>query len=312
MDTKRIEYLFEQRLRKWGRRICFYLPGMFWLDNKRGLYPAISITGYECKLGCEHCKGALLKDMLCARDSNELIKTGERLYREGIKGILLSGGCNEDGEIPFEKVIEGIAYLKKNTSLYISIHSGMRLKREMAKELKEAGVNQALIDVIGDDRTMREIYKLDGVETIKDSIEAIIEAGLEFVPHIVIGIDRGRIRGEYRAVDLIRRYNPKLVCLVVLMPDVRMKGVSPPPLEEVLNVLLYTREELPETEVSLGCARPRGEYRYRLEELAIESGVTRVALWSERAIEKAKRLGLEIEFYYTCCSVDNTLSVPQP
>jgi uncharacterized radical SAM superfamily protein len=51
----------------------------------------------------------------------------------------------------------------------------------------------------------------------------------------------------------------------------------------------------------LGCARERGNTR--LETLAIDAGVTRMALPSEEAVAYARRRGLHIVYQRTCCSL---------
>lgn len=303
MLDSRIKKLFQERLSRWGNKIDFYLPGMFTLYDEKGLYPAISITGKNCDLGCEHCKGNLLKDMLVAKNNDELIYLGMKLYNDGIKGILITGGCNDKGELPFENVIDGIEYLKKHTDLFISIHSGMNLKSDIAQQLKSAGVNQALLDIIVDDTTAKEIYNLPNTDIVKSTHQTLIDTGFDIIPHIVIGLYRGKIKGEYKAIDYLKEYKPKLVSLVIFMPSVAMKEYTPPPIDDVIDVMLYARENLPDIELSLGCARPKGKYRYKLEEIAIESGFTRIAIWSDVAIQKANELGLEIKLHKTCCSL---------
>ena len=56
------------------------------------------------------------------------------------------------------------------------------------------------------------------------------ESGLEWVPHIVAGLHYGTIRGEYEALDLIGRYNPAALVIVVITPlaGTPMANVTPP------------------------------------------------------------------------------------
>jgi len=58
---------------------------------------------------------------------------------------------------------------------------------------------------------------------------------------------------------------------------------------------------MPDTLISLGCARPRGSRR--LEVLAVDAGVNRMALPSDEAVERARSYGLDIRYQKTCCSV---------
>ena len=59
----------------------------------------------------------------------------------------------------------------------------------------------------------------------------------------------------------------------------------------------------PESEIALGCARPRGAYRRALERIALDAGVNRVALYSDESVEYARSLGLDVVFRETCCSL---------
>lgn len=296
--------LFTERTRRWGRKIRFYLPGMFTLDGRKGCYPAVSLTGTDCELMCPHCRGGLLANMLVARDGDELRAVATDLSNRGMEGILLTGGCDPEGRLPLDEVMPAIAELKRRTGMYVSVHAGVTMTSDTALKLKEAGVDQALLDIVVDDSTAWHVWGVPSARTIMDSLETMTSAGLEVVPHVVVGMDRGRVRGEYDAIDFLRRFAPALLSVVVFMPHVAMKDVAPPPVEDVADVLEYARAKLPETELSLGCARPRGRYRYDLEEMALACGVTRMALWSDRALRAAKRLGLEPEYRYTCCSVD--------
>jgi hypothetical protein len=126
-----------------------------------------------------------------------------------------------------------------------------------------------------------------------------------------MGIHAGRIVGERRALEILRRYPPKLLVWVVLMPlpATPMAGAPPPTLEEAARLLGESRLLFPESEISLGCARPRGEYRRALERIAIDAGVNRVALYSDETVAYARSLGLEVGFLQTCCSVRAQIAI---
>jgi uncharacterized radical SAM superfamily protein len=111
--------------------------------------------------------------------------------------------------------------------------------------------------------------------------------------------------GERSALEILRRYPPKLLVWVVLMPlpATPMADVLPPPLEEAARLLGESRLLFPASEIALGCARPRGGYRRALERIAIDAGVNRVALYSEESVEYARSLGVEVGFLQTCCSL---------
>lgn len=275
---------------------------MFTLFGDRGRYPAISVTGSECELMCKHCKGKLLETMLPATTPDELISVAEKLKDKGVEGVLLSGGSSKYGAVLLERVLPAVPKLKE-MGFYVSAHTGFVTKR-VARKIANSCIDQVLVDVVGDDETMREILNLEkGTQIVEESLDALFEHNLFVVPHIIIGLDE-KIKGELNALEILRRYPVRLLSFVVLMPAVAMnKRRKPISIWSAIDVIVSGREMMPYVEQSLGCARPRGKYRWILEEWAIKSGVNRMALWSESSVEVAKNLGLEIQYKYTCCSV---------
>jgi hypothetical protein len=178
--------------------------------------------------------------------------------------------------------------------------------QETAVALKGAGVDQALLDVVGAEETWRRVLHLEeGEALMRRSLDALFDAGLEVVPHVIAGLHFGRILGERRALEILRGYPSRLLVWVTLMPLSRTplaKAVPPAP-EEAARLLAESRLMFPDTEISLGCARPRGTYRRILERLALAAGVNRMALYSEETIASAAALGLEMRFQESCCSL---------
>jgi uncharacterized radical SAM superfamily protein len=290
---------------RFGKRVVFYLPGMFIMDGVRGRYPAISITGPACGLGCDHCSGEILKSMPAARSPRELVEACLRLRDAGVEGFLITGGSDARGRLPWNRFLDALAEVKRRTALHLSVHAGM-VDGPTAAALKQAGVDQANVDIVGAEETWRDVMHLaDGAALLARSLDALHSAGLDVVPHVVMGIHAGKIVGERRALEIVRRCPPKLLVWVVLMPlpATPMAGAVPPTLDEAARLLGESRLLFPESELALGCARPRGEYRRALERIALDAGVNRVALYSEESIEYARSLGLEVGFLQTCCSL---------
>jgi uncharacterized radical SAM superfamily protein len=295
-DARRLSW--ERR----GRRITFFLPGMFVLDGVRGKYPAVSLTGGRCALMCDHCRGTLLARMIPAEHPQSLVETCRDLERGGHPGVLISGGCDADGHLPWERFLPAIRCIKQTTRLHVSVHAGFIGRRD-AHGLKEAGVDQALVDLVGSEDTLRRVYHVPfGVERVAAALEALAAAGIPTVPHIVCGLDGGRMTGEDRALELVSRF--RLAHLVVVsfmgLPGTPLHRAAPPPPEEVAALIVRARLRMPDLLISLGCARPRGDNR--LETLAVDAGVNRMALPSADAIECARRYGLEIRYQRSCCS----------
>lgn len=195
---------FEKRLKKareiswqhFGKKIIFYLPGMFVVNGVTGKYPAISTTGNECALKCDHCQGKILSSMVQTSTPEKLVMQCLELAAKGSQGVLISGGCDLSGRLPWGRFIPAIEEIKQRTDLFISIHSGL-INEQEAICLKQAGVDQALIDVIGDDETFKKMYHVPfGVKRIHDAMVALQRAGLPMIPHIVCGLNYGRMKGE--------------------------------------------------------------------------------------------------------------------
>jgi len=288
---------------KFGKNITFYHPGMFRYNGSWGKYPAISITGKKCELQCDHCRSKILESMIYATTPEELIRKCMKLKEMGNTGCLISGGSRKDGTIPWDDFIPAIKTIKETTDLFISVHSGI-IDFQTAKKMKDVGIDQALIDVIGDEETFKKIYHVDfGIDKIEGSLDALRNAGIPIIPHIVVGLNYGQIKGEYNAIEMIKRYSPEVLVIVSLMSlaGTPMKDVLPPDPEEIAKIIATARIKMPNIPLSLGCARERANSL--IDVMAVDCGVNRIAIPSEEAIKKAKGYGLHIKWKKTCCSV---------
>ena len=84
--------------------------------------------------------------------------------------------------------------------------------------MADAGVDLAMLDIIGDDVTAQEVYGLSGAAASWDSLAALVEAGLNVAPHIVAGLNHGQIIGEERAVEVALQSGTQTLVFVVLTP----------------------------------------------------------------------------------------------
>jgi uncharacterized radical SAM superfamily protein len=309
--TSEDELLFEQAFHetraKHGTEITFYLPGMIRYENQRGRYPAISLTGSRCELQCEHCKGRLLSPMIQVTEPDDLIQKALYLQRRGAHGLLLSGGSDRQGRLPWAKYMDAIREIAERAGLFLSAHVGFP-DLETCRLLKRSGVRQALLDVMGDEETASRVYHLKGLKTVKDALEGISQSGLPLAPHIVAGLHYGRMKGEEEALQMLSRHNLAVLVVVVLtgLKGTPMAGIKPPSPLEVARLIAKARLLMPELPISLGCERPRNKQGVELEKLALWAGITRMAVWSEEVLEEASRLGLSPRFQATCCSLDFT------
>jgi len=227
-----------------------------------------------------------------------------RLKRNGALGCLVSGGCLPDGSVPLKRFIPVLERIKRELGLAVNVHTGI-VDAATAEALKNAGVDAALIDVIGSDETINGIYNLNvTVEDYARSLRALHEAGLNVVPHVIVGLQNGKLQGEFHALKMIARYKPSALVIIAFMPirGTVMQKVEPPSPIDIVRVLVAARFSMPKTPLVLGCMRPKGKHRTETDKLAVEAGVNAIAFPDEHAIGAAERLGLDTVFSSLCCS----------
>jgi uncharacterized radical SAM superfamily protein len=124
----------------------------------------------------------------------------------------------------------------------------------------------------------------------------------------VVGLHSGRVKGEEEALRILSRHHPVVLVVVVLtgLKGTPMAEIKPPSPLDVARLIAKARLLMPRVPISLGCERPRNQEGMEMEKLALRAGITRMAVWSEEAIEEALRLGLSARFQSTCCSVEST------
>jgi len=290
-------------------KVHFYAPSFMYYRTSHYCsssrdFPTISVTGKGCALNCKHCGGKVLETMYPAKTPEELYNLCARLKGEGALGCLISGGCLPDGSVPIDKFIDAIMKVKREFGLTIFVHVGI-ISFERAKSLKEAGVDAALIDIIGDDETIREIYKLKmTVKDYENSLKALSQAGLNFVSHVIVGLHYGKLKGELHALRMISKYDPTALVIIAFMPiyGTEMENVEPPKPTDIAKVVAMARLMLPEKPIALGCMRPKGKHRALTDIFAIKAGVSAIAFPSEEAVKYAEKQGFKVHFSSFCCS----------
>lgn len=290
-------------------KIRFYAPSFSYYKNKyfrssHNVFPSISITGSSCALKCKHCDGKVLDTMIPAITPEDLFDQCVKLKNAGAVGCLISGGCLPDGSVPIGKFIDSISLIKKELGLTVVVHTGV-IDLSTARRLKAAGVDAALIDIIGSDETIREVYRLDvSVEDYEQSLRAFHECRIPFVPHVLVGLHYGELRGELEALKMIAKYSPSAVIIIAFMPihGTPMEKIAPPAPEDIAKILVSARLLMLDTPLVLGCMRPKGEHRIRIDTLAVKAGVNAIAFPVEEAIQLAESMKLEISLSSICCS----------
>ncbi len=301
------------RIRKihFGNELTFSIPGTVsyhddTLPFQKDRFAAISVTGKHCDLRCGHCQGKLLESMIPAEDPETFSQIADRLRLAGAHGVLVSGGADQNGEVPLKKFIPSIKVLKeKDPQFKVIVHTGL-IRREIAKELKEAGADQILIDVIGDDETIREVYHLNKrVQDYEETLWMLKEMGHRLAPHMIIGHHFGEIKGEWRALEMVTRVGVETIVLVVFkaLLSIGKDHFKVPKPNETSRISAIARILNPKIPIRMGCIRPAHPSKAEMEKGVILSGVNTIAYPLQGTIDYAKEIGLKTKFIEMCCSL---------
>jgi lipoyl synthase len=289
--------------------IHFYAPSFTYYKTKHycsstNAFPTISITGNACALNCKHCGGKVLETMHSAMTPEKLFELGLKLKENGAKGCLVSGGCLPDGSIALDDFVPVLGRFKRELGLTVFVHTGI-IKQKTAVTLKEAGVDAALMDVIGSEETIMKIYNLKvSIEDYFNSLKVLQEAKLNIVPHVIVGLNDGKLDGEMQALKMIRKIKPSALVIVGFMPihGTFMAKTPPPKPADISKVAALARQMFPEIPLVLGCMRPKGRNRGETDVLALKAGVDAIAFSSEEGVEYAKSKGYNTVFSSFCCA----------
>ncbi|HCJ11085.1 MAG TPA: radical SAM protein, partial [Clostridiales bacterium] len=241
---------------------------------------AVSVTGTACAVRCAHCGGHYLRGMLSPAEASRLAASGGgRLAGRRVRSFLVSGGCRPDGAVPLlehEGLLEELGRAGR-----LNLHAGLVRTEEQARALARHAAAVSL-DFTVDQQTIDEVYGFRGVKAL-DFVRAyeLLSGFVPVTPHVLVGLHGGRVRGEGEAVRVLASLGARAVVFLVFIPTrgSRFEGVEPPPVGEVLRVLDGAREALPDASIVLGCMRPKGSYREKLDTAAVRARVVdRVAV----------------------------------
>jgi uncharacterized radical SAM superfamily protein len=269
-------------------------------------FPSFSITAGACGLNCDHCRAEILKPMIAATSPAMLDQKVRHLVAtQNLQGFLLSGGSNRRNEIPYERYYPVVEGLKRDfPQMKIAIHTALTDERG-ARAMEAAGVDTAMMDVIGADETIRDVYHLDRpVQDFEATLAALCSTSMEVSPHIVIGLHYGRIVGETNALDIVSRYPVTALVLVVVMPFYAAPGLyAVPDATDVGRIFGEARRRLADRQVLLGCARPPGLHKRVVDAYAVMAGLDGIAFPADGAVAVANAIGRPHHQEHACCSI---------
>lgn len=272
----------------------------------KNAWPAVSITGGECKLACDHCQAKILEPMIPARTPDELWRVVNERIAAGAHGMLLSGGSNHRNEVEYGPFYPTIRRVKNEfPGFRIAMHTAL-VDADIARHMEDSGVDVAMMDVIGSQDTIAQVYHLKrSVADFERSLQCLTATSMKVVPHIVLGLHYGRMLGEWNALEIVTRHVPDALVLVVVMPfyAATARPYATPEARTVGRFFMDAREALPEIPLLLGCARPAGSVKARIDAYAVMAGLDGIAHPADGMVELATRLGREVRVTPACCGI---------
>ncbi|MBN1109463.1 MAG: radical SAM protein [Methanomassiliicoccales archaeon] len=268
-----------------ARTVYLYRPGKD--------FPALSVTGEECQLQCDHCRGRYLRGMVPVRSPQELLRKASELNAAGATGLLLSGGCDRRGRVPLLPFLPAVREVKEITPLSVNLHPGLVSQKE-AEKIASTGVDRISFDLVLDPRVLRERMHLSvGPEENVHSFQRLCRSAPgRVVPHVLLGL--GDERQELGAVRMAREEGAPCVILLSLL------GEHVPDWQDRLLRAVRAAAELNITSL-LGCMRPRSFPG--LEMAALEAGAAGVACPAPGLLEELKGKGWKVERHSECCAL---------
>jgi uncharacterized radical SAM superfamily protein len=280
-----------------GGIIRTFIPGRY--------FTSLSVTGGECELNCEHCHSNYLTHMIDVATEEKLRAALDDLVQQGAYGCLLSGGCDIEGKVPILQFADVIKEYKKKSNLLFNFHVGLLQEPEIQK-LAELNPDFVSFDFTIDENIIKEVYHLEkSVQDYIDTYSNLLKYKIRTVPHICIGLNFGKTHKELQALQMLSKYPTDLIVFLVIIPPQQHPEFQPANISEIEEVFTNARLIFPQTELSLGCMRPRGELRHKIEQLAIQSGFNRFEIPSKRSIKILRENGYLIKTYNLCCAVGN-------
>ncbi|MGM0366633.1 MAG: hypothetical protein ACQEP5_08890, partial [Actinomycetota bacterium] len=238
--------------------------------------------------------------------SAQLIYLVDKFSSKNLGGMLISGGFTQEGILVVDNVLEGIKKIKEEKPhLKILVHAGF-VDSPTAQALKNSGVDGVLTNLIASREAISKIYNLKNRQPrhFYKTIDTLKNHGLKVSPHIILGIDAGRMDREFGAVKKAISLGADSLVFVV-MKKIPKASFDPPSVDDkkIIELVSYARELAPSLPLCFGCAKPPGKKTEGLEKSLIGVGIDSIGFPSEKTIEYAKENKIAFVFREKCCAV---------
>jgi len=263
-------------------------------------FPSFSVTGKECQLGCDHCQGRHLYWMRELKSPHQLWEEAKRLKESGGTGMLISGGCDSEGHIDLVPYVDVIREIRRQLGLLVNLHAG-KVSPEEAVVLASSEADVFSLDLHQDELVIEgPLHRPGGKAVYISSMDALLSAEAEVVPHITVGLSK---QDAVLSVEALadKRFRKVVVLVLIPTPGTPISALPMPEDEDVLVILDMLNAM--GIEPIMGCMRPRGNHQLEIE--CLKRGVRTIALPSRKTVEWARNNGFDIEDVPLCCALSD-------
>ncbi|MBF0405876.1 MAG: hypothetical protein HQM10_00875 [Candidatus Riflebacteria bacterium] len=255
----------------------------------------ISITGSSCELNCAHCDGHYLKSMRPLSDAN-----GDDCSK--YSSFLISGGSSKTGAVPIDRFINSVA--KKFPDSGLNFHIGFQGAQLLRQNKIFSGPRNCIsFDLIGTSEILRDVFKVSLTPSDLERMYLELIEIARVVPHTIAGLMGDDLSGVFRTLNFLNNADQKKLTLLVFRPTAKTEmALCKPPALDVLYDFLNKAVNQYNFDITLGCMRPAGVYRRKLDLFAWLHGVRRIVNPDRLLLKAFEATGIKINSFYECCA----------
>ena len=175
-------------------------------------FPAFSITAGACALDCEHCHAKILEPMLPAtRPPNSTSRSAAWSPSRICRASALRWFESPQRD-PLRTLLPGTRTPQAGfPALRIAIHSPCWTRRARARWRPPGSIPRCSTSSVTRRRS-RGLPSRPPRGRLRSELGGAVCDDMEIVPHIVIGLHFGQVRGEARALDIVARHAVQAWC----------------------------------------------------------------------------------------------------
>ena len=214
-------------------------------------YVPLSVSGTVCYLSCRGCNATYLRGMIDVSDPEKLRSVLNELYRQGVRGYLLSGGFSKDGYLLIrDEHLKVVKDFLRNHEAVFSIHLGLA-PRNLLHSVWSAGIDVIDFELPPSDSYLRHVKGL-GSRSVNDYLEFAMYIrdtyGKDFIaPHLILDSTYATPEEEQGVIKVIAGLDPYVFVALV---EIRRTNNDEGRVREALRLARTCFRE-----VALGCMR---------------------------------------------------------